>query len=166
MKLHRAASLQQRRRSQSRLVGIMGCCQNTKQCLGIDMWKGITSPSERTRFQMRIISPILSPGPEMSSGLFGLIALTRSQHIQSSNLLPSAYAAPASALRWVVTRPYLMSPTDGNVARGRPVSSFCSWLEMLNEAPGPQRVLILILSVSSFGRFVQLRRQLDDCAQH
>lgn len=43
MKLHRAASSQQRRRSQSRLVGIMGCCQNTKQCLGTDMWKGITS---------------------------------------------------------------------------------------------------------------------------
>lgn len=99
MKLHCAASLQRRRRSLCRLVGIMGCCQNTKQCLGIDMWKGITSPSERTRFQMRIISPILSPGPEMSSSLFGLIALTRSQHIQSSNLLPSASAAPASALR-------------------------------------------------------------------
>lgn len=116
MKLDCPASSQQRRRSLPRLVGTMGCCQNTKQGLGINIWEEITFSSRRTRFQMHIISLILSPSPEMSSGLFGLIARTRPQHIQSSNLLPSALAAPASALHWVATRPHLMSPTDGNVA--------------------------------------------------
>lgn len=48
---------------------------------------------------------------------------------------------------------------------------FCPWLEMLNEAPGPQRVFpsriwFFLFLLSAGDRFVQLCRQLDDCAQH
>lgn len=48
----------------------------------------------------------------------------------------------------------------------------CSWLETLNEALGPQRVFSVkhlffsLPLLSADDRFVQLCRQLDDCAQH
>lgn len=79
---------QHQRGAPCRLLWIMRCYQNTKQCWERRVARGRRSQSG-TCTHTHEISSILSRG-EMSSRLFELIALTRSQHIWSHKLFSSA----------------------------------------------------------------------------
>lgn len=80
---------QHQRAAPCRLLWIMRCYQNTKQCWERRVARGRRSQSgdvhPHARHKLNIIS-----GGETSSRLFELIALTRSQHIWSRKLFSSA----------------------------------------------------------------------------
>lgn len=69
--------------------------------------------------------PNIISGVEMSSGLFELIALTRSQHIQLSNLLPSASVLEHTRMNCNVTlfNESKTAAIDGNSAHNLAVLS-------------------------------------------
>lgn len=132
----------------------MRCYQNTKQCDEGRVATGTRSQSEMY-IHMHAMSSILSRA-EMSIRLFALIALTRSQHIQSRNLSSSA-SAPC---RTAVSGPlhFIWRHQDSSCwlkGRAQFVGVISSpWLQVLDEADAHQEFLwcgCVLLSVCTPG---------------